>query len=384
MRNLTTALLTTTILGFSASAAIAVEPQEFMERFAKLSADMGTDIKFGEITGSAEKFTVNDLKMSFTDQGKTVDLPIEDVTVTNISEASDDVFTAEMIEVGDVNQVMEKGAFTMSGISMSGIELPPPSDNAYLFYENFTIKNVGFAMAGRSIFEMQDMVFDVDGNDDRTEISAKMDIAGLKLDLTDVNDANMRPILEQMGYLTLSGTSGMMVDWNANSGNLEIKDYFIDFDNVGRLTMNTKFDGYTLEVAKTLGELSKNEDQQASGMAIMGLMQQMNYIGASIRFEDKSLTNKLLDFQAAKQGTDRAALVGMASAIIPFTMAQLNKPEFTKQVSAAVAAFLSDPKSIEITANPAEPVPAMVLATTGGTQPQDLIDVLNVQVQANQ
>ena len=51
--------------------------------------------------------------------------------------------------------------------------------------------------------------------------------------------------------------------------------------------MTFPFDGYTTDFAKSLAEsFSKIKDPNAAGMAMLGLIQQLNYVGASIKFED--------------------------------------------------------------------------------------------------
>lgn len=383
MRHLTTALITSTLIGFSMQSALAVEPQEFMERFTKLSADMGTIITFGAIDGTNARFTVSDVTLEISQDGKTTSLPLGSLTVEDIKEAGDETFSAAMIKVADVKQTAQDTAFTMTGIAMTGVELPKDAATGYLFYEKFMIENANFSTAGNQIFEMQNLVMDVEGNDDRTIITGNMDIDAINIDMSSIRNPNSRAILEELGYLTLKGTSGMKMNWDANSGLLSTKDFFIDFENAGRLSMDVEVDGYTLDVARSFGEINQAKSQQAAGMAMMGLLQQMTYISSSITFEDDSLTGKILDFQAAKQGTDRKSLVGLAKAVLPFAMSQLNKPEFTQKVAVEIGAFLENPKSLEVTATPSEPVPALDLVTAGGANPANLIDMLNVQVTAN-
>lgn len=384
MRNLTVALMTTTMLGLSAQGALAVEPQEFMERFKVLFSQQGSAFEFGSIEGDTSSFTVKDLTMTAVDNNGAFSVPFNSITINNIDETSDGRYTADTLQVADIDINDNDRDVKVSGVSMSGLELPDPAKNGFVFYENFSVDSAEIGADGSNVFQMRGASIDLKADADRTNISGTITIPTIMTDLSKTSTQDSRKILADMGYLTLNGSMGMDMAWNADTGLMNINDYFIDFNDVGRLSINMTIDGYTLDLVKQLGQMAQNKDQQAAGMAMMGLMQQLNYIDASIKFEDKSLTNKILDFQAAKQGTDRATLVGMASAVIPFALAQLNKPEFTKQVSAAVATYLSDPKSFEITAKPSQPVPFMNLAATGSTQPQNLIDMLDVQVKANQ
>ena len=66
-------------------------------------------------------------------------------------------------------------------------------------------------------------------------------------------------------------------------------------------------------------------------------------------------------------------------------MAQLNNPELTTQVTEAVNAYLSEPKSLEIAAEPENAVPFAVLMAGGMSgNPAELLKTLAVSVTANQ
>jgi hypothetical protein len=104
-------------------------------------------------------------------------------------------------------------------------------------------------------------------------------------------------------------------------------------------------------------------DKRAQGMAVLGLMQQLTFNSTSIRYDDDSLTNKVLDYVGKQQGMSAKDIANQVKAIIPFGMAQLQNPELTAQVSAAVGKFLDDPQSLEISAEPPSAVPfALIMA----------------------
>lgn len=384
MTKLTTALASTMFFGLYAHSALAVEPAEFMERFETLLAQQGNSFEFGSIEGDASSFTVSGLTINGPGGSESLDIPLTSITINNIDENANGTFTAQTVQVADIDVTQDKSTVKVTGVSMAGLELPEPDESNFVFYKNFSIKTVDVGVEGTQVFQMRDATFDLDGNPERTELTGNMAIPSINIDLSDIRNDASRKILSDMGYLQLDGSMGMDMTWDSNSGLMNLIDYFIDFDEVGRLTSNITIDGYTADFAKQLGQIAQNTNQQAAGMAMMGLLQQLNYISASIKFEDDSVTHKVLDFQAAKQGTDRASLIGLAKAVLPFSMAQLNKPEFTQKVTAAVGAFLENPESIEVTAKPSKPVPFFELATTGGAQPQKLIDLLEVDIKANQ
>ena len=72
-----------------------------------------------------------------------------------------------------------------------------------------------------------------------------------------------------------------------------------------------------------------------------------------------------------------------AKAIVPFLTAQLNNPELSSVVTAAVTKYLDDPKSLQISAVPPAPVPFAQIAATGMTNPIDLTKTLGITVKSN-
>ncbi|TIX49334.1 MAG: hypothetical protein E5V33_30185, partial [Mesorhizobium sp.] len=148
---------------------------------------------------------------------------------------------------------------------------------------------------------------------------------------------------------------------------------------------------YTLDFIKSLQEMQKKmaaqpegADNSAQGMAMLGLLQQLSFNSASIRFDDDSLTNKVLDYVGKQQGMSGKDIANQAKAIVPFGMAQLNNPELTAEVTAAVGKYLDDPKSLEISAEPPAAVPFALIMAGAMSNPLDLPKTLGVKVKANE
>ncbi len=105
--------------------------------------------------------------------------------------------------------------------------------------------------------------------------------------------------------------------------------------------------------------------------------------GFKIRFEDASITKKLLPVIARMQGMDEAAMVANAGAMMQLSLMQLKNQAFTDQVVGAVNAFLKDPKSFSVSFQPAAPVKVQQLMTLDPANPGAAVDVLGVSVTAN-
>jgi hypothetical protein len=116
---------------------------------------------------------------------------------------------------------------------------------------------------------------------------------------------------------------------------------------------------------------------------LMPQLMNVSLSGLQFRFEDASITKKVLPIIAKMQGMDEAAMVANAGAMMQIGLMQLKNQAFTDQVVGAVNAFLKDPKSFTISLKPAAPVKVQQLMTLDPANPGVAVDVLGVSVTAN-
>ena len=183
----------------------------------------------------------------------------------------------------------------------------------------------------------------------------------------------------------------MSGSWELASGKLAVDEYTFDFKDVGSLSLSLEFSGYTLDFLKGMQEAikaaeanpNKEEANAAMGMSMMGLVQQLTFNSASISFEDASITKKLLDYAGSEQGVSGDQMAQSLKGLIPIMLAQLNMPDLQNQIAEAANAYLDDPKSITISAEPKEPVPFPMIMGAAMGAPQTIPQVLGVTVTAN-
>ena len=116
---------------------------------------------------------------------------------------------------------------------------------------------------------------------------------------------------------------------------------------------------------------------------LMPQLMNVSLSGFQFRFEDASITKKVLPIIARMQGMDEAAMVANAGAMMQIGLMQLKNQAFTDQVVGAVNAFLKDPRSITISLKPDSPVKVQQLMTLDPANPGAAVDVLGVSVTAN-
>lgn len=360
-------------------------------RLKSLLAAQGTELNWASISGSGSSIVLEGTNAKIAGQPEV--FTIGNVALDGIVEAGGG-YTIGKVSLPDYN-ISEAGlTFSMTGTALTNVKLPPEGSTdplaAMLLYETADIQNLKVSMADKPVFNMDAVHFEMTTPADGQAMAFSGGAQKFTADLTGVSDPSSKQIIDALGYQNIAGDMKIVGSWNPTDGKMAFTQYDIKVDNAG--TLGTTFDiaGYTPAFIKSLQELQKQmaaapagSDNSAQGMAMLGLMQQLTFNTAAIKFTDDSLTNKVLDFVGKSQGVSGKDIANMAKGAVPFALAQLNNPELTQQATAAVSAFLDNPKSITIAAKPAAPVPFAVLAAGGMGDPTSLPKTLGVVVSAN-
>lgn len=188
--------------------------------------------------------------------------------------------------------------------------------------------------------------------------------------------------LKQLGYTSLSFDIG-------GNGNIDIGSekmgFNVDIFYAGKDMGTLKIGAGVGEIPMALiGELQKMETTaQPDPNTIMPLVQGIQLSRVAVRFEDQSITKKVLPMLAAMQGMDEATMVANAGAMLQLGLAELKNPAFTQKAVEAVNAYLKDPRSLTILAKPTQPVSVMQLMALDPANPGAAIDQLGVTISAN-
>lgn len=188
--------------------------------------------------------------------------------------------------------------------------------------------------------------------------------------------------LKQLGYSTLSFDIG-------GNGTMDIGSDKMGFDfdisyagkDIGTLKVGAGAGEIPLALVAQVQKL-KN-DPQPDPNAFMPLVQGIQLSRVTIRFEDQSITKKVLPLIAAMQGMDEATMIANAGAMLQLGLAELKNPGFTQKAVEAVNAYLKDPRSLTILAKPAQPVSVMQIMALDPNNPGAAIDQLGLSISAN-
>jgi hypothetical protein len=260
-----------------------------------------------------------------------------------------------------------------------------------MMYKSAELSNMTVKMADKTAFSMDGLAIQVTPPADGKALEFTGTTEKFTADLSLIDDPKSKDVINALGYQNISGNFEMAGTWQPSDGKMELSKYDISVDNAGTLGMTFDLGGYTVDFVKSVQEMQKKmaaqpagADDSAQGMAMLGLLQQLSFNSASIRFDDDSLTGKVLEFVGKQQGMSAKDVANQAKAIVPFGMSQLNNPELTAQVTTAVGKYLDDPKSLEISAEPPAAVPFALIMAGAMSNPLDLPKTLGVTVKANE
>lgn len=385
--------ITTALISISFHGASAQDVGAVGERLKQILEAQGMQIDWASASGDASELVLDGVTLSVSTSPQK--LAVGKVTLSNITEENGG-YRIGSLTLPDYNVTEDGATVDLKGIAMEGVKLGAanstnPLDNL-LLYETADVENFSVAMGGKEVFGLKGMHAEMTPVADDKPMEFKLTTDGFNADLSSVTDPQAKAAIDALGYQTISGTVEMEGSWQPSDGRMNISQYDFTVDKAGTLGMTFDLSGYTPAFLKSLQELQKKmaaqpagADNSAQGMAMLGLLQQLTFNSASIRFDDDSLTNKVLDFVAKQQGTTGPELANQVKGLAPLMVAQVIKDqELIKNVSEAVSKFLSEPKSLEINAQPAQPVPFALLAAGAMASPQDLPKTLGVTVTANE
>jgi hypothetical protein len=388
-------IATAAVLAMVPTASFAFEANAVAARLQALYSAQGGEISWTGIDDTGTTIVLQGTTIG--GAGMEKPFPLGDVTLEGVADDEEGGYLVEAVRIPDIDQTNPENArIQVGGIALFNLELPAegasgPFGNMML-YTSMEAANLSVTAEGTEIVTMSGIGVDIDLPDDGTSMSFEGGVDAFSMDLGKMmaEKPEQQAVLTQLGYDKVTGDIGMAGDWNAADGRINVSEMSYTVNDAGSFDINVDLSGYTMDFIKALQANSKNmqgadeNKKAAAGMAMMGLMQQLTFNGATIRFDDDSLTGKALKFIADQQGVSPGDVANMAKGSLPFALAQLQNPEFAQQVTAAVSAYLDDPKSLQITAKPSAPIPFAMLMATGMSAPQTLPQQLGVTVTANQ
>ncbi len=379
------------------SSVMAQEARDFADKLsATLKSYSTLEIKFGSAIADGNNIILSDWDIEGIDGSRTAKILDGMVTFEGVQETANGGYTAEQAVFNDIDFTDDGIRLEIRNVIASDIEIFADPDanilNSMMLYQGLSAGPVKVSFEEREVFRIDSIVSNSVINDERSEFVGNYAITGIYGDLSQIDDSDMDDALNMFDLTEINASMSGDMAWVIDTGLLSVIDSSINIDGVGELIINADILGYTLELARSMQEQGKamqemdatsSQAEMAGMQLLMSMAGQLSVSGISIRFNDDSVTNNVLEFMAADQGVSRKGFVSMALSILPSVLGPLGMPNLQEQVINAATSFLTNPGNIEIKAEPVEPVPFMALFAA--TQnPSIANDLLNISVTANQ
>ncbi|KRA53115.1 hypothetical protein [Devosia sp. Root635] len=387
--------------------AMALDAQAFVDRIAEVYKPLGYDFTFGAATLDGDTITVDGGTVTIVSSPDAKLEPMvfdTEVTFSGVVENADGSYIADSVSIPDIDTDFAAdpaGHLNLSDILAEGFYLPAgdpvPAIGLIQLFKSFSTGPLSVTRDGEEVFSFESMASQSTFNPafastELSDLSSTFLISGISADLTSVaeDDPGAGATIEALGLTNVTGEIYMEMSWAMADGHVDLTAFTLDFDDVGAIDITADLTGFTPAVLDqiyamqaSMGGEQTEEQAQAQMMQGMALMQGVNIVSASIRYDDASLAGKLLDFFAAQSGADRATFVEGLKSMLPMMLAQSGIPALNDLVVPPVSAFLDDPQSIEVKVAPPSPTSLLVLMAAAAN-PAGLITALGLAVEANQ
>lgn len=384
-------LCSAAILSF-ASSAFALDGNDLLKKINDVYGQQGGSIAADGV--DIDGTTVTLKGASFKATGMQDSVPLGDITMSDVEE-EDGGYTIGEVAFPDVDIDKDGVAIAAADLTLSGVEVPADATKgdlgSLLFYKSAHAGALSVTKDGAQVFSIENADATMSKRDDKSGLDFDAKINGVKADLSKVDDPKSKDAIAALNLQQINGAIAMKGSWAIGPGTIDITEYSFDFKDIGKLNLAFSISGYTPAFAKSMQDALKTvranpnqqEAQQSAGLAMLGLLQQLTFNSAQIRFDDASITARALDFAGKQQGVTGKQLADTLKAMTPIMMAQLNVPELQNAVSTAVSAYLDNPKSLTVTAAPGKPVPVPMIIGAAMGAPQSIPQVIGLKVSSN-
>jgi hypothetical protein len=394
------ALISGTALVAFAPSAMALDAKAFADSISSAYALAGYNITFGDAVLEGDKITISGLSATVaggpTEPYK-IDTPL---TFTGVAEVEGG-YTAQELTVPDVNSTIEGVTISIKDIKVGGLWVPAAGTATITDVMQLAAKVSTGAMVfstpegevvSLAAIVSESQFLPSQGTRALESMTGTVKFDGLKIDLSSIKEPADRATIDGLGINTMTGSAFEEFSWTLGDGHIDMSEFSITLDGIGKLTTAIDLTGYTTELLTGLMKAQETaeaaggtDEEKAAAMEAVGMEMLMKLAigGAKVRYDDAGFAGKALEFSAAQSGSTRADLVAGLNLMVPAMLSSLGTNPLIKDAGDAISAFLNDPKNIEISMAPASPLPLMSLMGAAGNT-DALIDMLAVKVVANQ
>jgi hypothetical protein len=155
-------------------------------------------------------------------------------------------------------------------------------------------------------------------------------------------------------------------------------DSAISARSLGKLRLSGRFAGRSTGLVASAPAYS-----QSDAMIPSPQLSPMTVSRLSVRFEDQSITGKILAMLASERSVGTEIIIDEAVAAVQQALANVQNARLVEQIKAALKSYLAAPKSVTLTAEPTPPARIDSVMERAIADPASLLDQFPISVSAN-
>ncbi|AQS41645.1 MAG: Hypothetical protein BHV28_09490 [Candidatus Tokpelaia hoelldobleri] len=373
-----TALFGTALLLFSTSVTRALDKDAFVASFEQYAAENGlSNLQYEKIDMDGSTIILRNAQVNYDFAGK---LPLGDMVFNKVEETKDGGYAIGAWQIGRIETDLNASKLEIKNLSVNNMYLPAKdsgdSDRERAPYTTQTVEQIRIYGTDQATFTFADIDTRLLNFKANELTEGEIKIGSFEFDPSPMPVAR-RQHFNDLGYDKITGTITGLVNNNVKTGDITVSDFVISARDTGTLTLNMKLGGFTRATIEKINNLEENNN------AALALMQQLNFTNYSLRFEDHSLTNRVLDQAGKQQGLSREGVITGATQAVTQIASNLGEAKIGKKLAPEISAFLKNPKSLQISFSLSQPMPFLAIMMGAAASPADLLDQLNADIIAN-
>jgi hypothetical protein len=362
------------ILVYGAAPAFAADANQIADALvAAMTASGESKVSYDNASAAGDDVTVTNVTIAG-DDGSSATIPT--LFITNAQPRTPGGFTASAMSFDNAKIISDGNTITW-GVASATDTLVPSADEikAKAKVRPFSTMNIAnMQISGGELPVPLDIAsvgvaLDLDDGGLPRDFSLTMNSIAIPPEFIANSDGDFQQLVEGLGYDSFMVNFVVEGGYETAQDRLTLRSFTLDAAEVGKFTLATTISGVKASDLAT--------DQSPDALA-NGKLESL-----TMRFDNAGVVERALDMQAKMMGASRDDIVAQLNGALPFMLNAINNPPFQEKVAKAAQAFLSNPQSLTITANPAQPVPFQEIMGSAMAAPQTLPDALAIDVTAN-
>jgi hypothetical protein len=244
-------------------------------------------------------------------------------------------------------------------------------------FDGMVLSGFSVAAAGNTLVRIGKYGYTVTGRLRRFPVAGTVQIRDLIMssDLWRETATPFAEALDAFGYDEIAVDGDGEASWTADTG---LMDATIEYRarDVGEIRFEYGITGLTESWLDTVFAMVPALEGNANPMAGMAILSTLGIKNALLEITDRSIVDRALAYNAAKQGLDTEAYRVQLKGALPFMLGMLGDPELQNKTATALQAFLDGGHRLTISLDPEDIVLLPMLVGAVSMSPAALVELL--------